>query len=80
MSSTDSVVDGVRRLSPTGISILVVGGGVGGMMTALESWRQGHDVRILERNPKLDTIGTYLPPNLDIYDLCANAPGHKATA
>lgn len=54
------VVDGVHRLSPTGISILIVGGGVGGMMTALESWRQGHNVRILERNEKLDTIGTSL--------------------
>lgn len=59
------VVDGVHRLSPTGISILIVGGGVGGMMTALESWRQGHNVRILERNEKLDTIGDcfgILPP------------------
>ncbi|KAI1764588.1 FAD/NAD(P)-binding domain-containing protein [Hypoxylon sp. FL1150] len=64
-SSNETVVDGVHRLGPTGISILIVGAGVGGMMTALESWRQGHDVRILERNPKLDTIGdcfSILPP------------------
>ncbi|KAI0158025.1 hypothetical protein GGR52DRAFT_582837 [Hypoxylon sp. FL1284] len=59
------VVDGVHRLSPTGISVLVVGGGVGGLMMALESWRQGHSVRLLERNEKIDTEGDcfgVLPP------------------
>jgi cation diffusion facilitator CzcD-associated flavoprotein CzcO len=34
----------------TGISILIVGAGVGGIMTALECWRKGHTVRILERS------------------------------
>ena len=34
----------------TGISVFVVGAGVGGIMTALERWRQGHEVRLLERS------------------------------
>ena len=43
------------RLPPrhpeTGINVLVVGGGMGGLMTALECWRKGHNVvGILERN------------------------------
>lgn len=52
-----SIMDGVKRLSPTGISIIIAGGGVGGLMTALEAWRQGHDVQVFEKNLSLDTIG-----------------------
>ncbi|KAI1324704.1 FAD/NAD(P)-binding domain-containing protein [Xylariaceae sp. FL0255] len=58
-------VDGVHRLSPTGTSIAVVGAGVGGLMFALEAWRQGHDVKIFEKGSRLDTIGDtfgILPP------------------
>ncbi|KAI8946936.1 FAD/NAD(P)-binding domain-containing protein [Xylaria longipes] len=55
--SPSTVVDGVNRLSSTGISIIVAGGGIGGLMFALEAWRQGHDVRIFEKTPKLDTLG-----------------------
>jgi monoamine oxidase len=39
-----------HRQSPTGISVLIVGAGVGGIMSALECWRKGHTVRILERS------------------------------
>jgi monoamine oxidase len=39
-----------ERHSSTGISILIVGAGVGGVLTALESWRKEHEVRILERS------------------------------
>ncbi|KAJ8124993.1 hypothetical protein O1611_g8647 [Lasiodiplodia mahajangana] len=55
--SPSAVVDGVQRLSPTGISIIVAGGGIGGLMFALEAWRQGNDVKVFERNTKLDTLG-----------------------
>jgi len=41
----------------TGISVLVVGAGVGGLMSALECRRKGHDVRIIERAPALSTAG-----------------------
>jgi hypothetical protein len=51
------VVDGVHRLSPTGISIVVVGGGIGGLMFALEAWRQGHDIKVFEKSTRLDTLG-----------------------
>lgn len=55
--SASTIVDGVNRLSPTGISIIVAGGGVGGLMFALEAWRQGHDVKVFEKNPRLTTLG-----------------------
>ncbi|CAH0004297.1 unnamed protein product [Clonostachys byssicola] len=53
----DIVVDGVHRLSPTGISILIVGAGIGGLMSALESWRLGHEVRVVEKTDSTDTLG-----------------------
>ncbi|KAK2611791.1 hypothetical protein N8I77_005115 [Diaporthe amygdali] len=40
-----------QRHPETGIDVLIVGGGMGGLMTALECWRKGHNVvGILERN------------------------------
>lgn len=40
-----------KRQPETGIDTLIVGAGVGGLMTALECWRKGHNVvSILERN------------------------------
>ncbi|KAI1292676.1 hypothetical protein F5Y03DRAFT_375312 [Xylaria venustula] len=63
--SPETVVDGVTRLSTTGISIIVVGGGIGGLMFALEAWRLGHDVKVFEKNRKLDVLGDafgVLPP------------------
>lgn len=51
------IVDGVHRMPRTGISILVVGAGVGGLFMALEGWRQGHDVRVLEKAHSLELIG-----------------------
>ena len=40
----------LKRYPETGISVLVVGSGIGGLMTALECWRKGHSVQILERS------------------------------
>ncbi|KAI0451679.1 FAD/NAD(P)-binding domain-containing protein [Xylaria acuta] len=45
--SPSTVVDGVTRLSSTGISIIVAGGGIGGLMFALEAWRQGDTFGII---------------------------------
>jgi monoamine oxidase len=42
---------------PTGISCLVVGAGVGGLMTALECRRKGHSVQVVERSPAPSTAG-----------------------
>ncbi|KAI0121122.1 putative monooxygenase [Xylariales sp. AK1849] len=40
-----------KRHPETGVDVLVVGAGMGGLMTALECWRKGHSiVGILERN------------------------------
>ena len=38
-----------ERYPSSGISVLIVGAGVAGLMAALECSRQGHVVRIVER-------------------------------
>lgn len=43
-----------------GISALVVGGGVAGLLCALELWRHGIDVQIIERSPSRNTSGMYI--------------------
>jgi NADPH-dependent 2,4-dienoyl-CoA reductase/sulfur reductase-like enzyme len=49
--------DKIKFHPPTGISVLVVGAGVGGLMSALECRRKGHDVRLIERASALSTAG-----------------------
>jgi len=52
--------------TPTGISVIVVGAGFGGLTTAIECHRQGHKVTIYESFPQLKTLG-------DIISFGANA-------
>jgi 2-polyprenyl-6-methoxyphenol hydroxylase-like FAD-dependent oxidoreductase len=42
----------MQRDPPTNIDILVVGGGIGGLAFAIEAYRKGHKVRVIERNPQ----------------------------
>ncbi|EWZ43042.1 hypothetical protein FOZG_07789 [Fusarium oxysporum Fo47] len=41
----------VFRYPSTGINVLIAGAGLGGMTCALECWRKGHNVRIIDRSP-----------------------------
>jgi 2-polyprenyl-6-methoxyphenol hydroxylase-like FAD-dependent oxidoreductase len=45
------------RKSPTGINIIIVGAGFGGLTAAIECHRQGHNVTIYESFPELKTLG-----------------------
>ena len=47
----------------TGIDVLVVGTGFGGLTAALEFTRKGHNVRILERNSEPDISGKSASPS-----------------
>lgn len=50
------------RHPDTGIDVLIVGAGMGGLMAALECWRKGHNiVGILERSDGPVYSGNYLP-------------------
>jgi 2-polyprenyl-6-methoxyphenol hydroxylase-like FAD-dependent oxidoreductase len=47
----------MEREQETGISILVVGGGIAGLTFAIEAHRKGHDVRVIERRALRETFG-----------------------
>ncbi|GFF48251.1 monooxygenase [Aspergillus udagawae] len=42
------------RYPPSGLSILIVGGGIGGLTFAIEGYRKGHEVRVLEKRPNFE--------------------------
>lgn len=44
---------------PSGIDVLVVGAGLGGMVAAIELKRQGHNVSIIEAKSKLEGLGSF---------------------
>lgn len=48
--ATTDTASRVERYPETGISVLIVGAGIGGLMTALECWRKGLRVKVLERS------------------------------
>ena len=46
-----------QREAPSGVNVLVVGAGIGGMMAAIELHRQGHDVKIIEAKDAMEGLG-----------------------
>lgn len=42
---------------PTGINVLIVGGGLGGLSAAIECHRKGHNVRVFERSSQASAEG-----------------------
>jgi heterodisulfide reductase subunit A-like polyferredoxin len=54
-----STIRGVYPL--TGMSILIAGGGIGGLTFAIEAYRKGHDIRILEKRPNFEGYGKDQP-------------------
>lgn len=47
----------VGSYESTGIDVLVIGTGLGGLVTTLECVRKGHNVRVLERNADINVLG-----------------------
>jgi 2-polyprenyl-6-methoxyphenol hydroxylase-like FAD-dependent oxidoreductase len=47
----------MERDRETGISILVIGAGIAGLSFAIESYRKGHTVRIIERRSSQESAG-----------------------
>lgn len=56
-NSHEEIVDGVKRFPRNGIKVIVVGAGIGGLSAALECWRKGCDVVVLERSELLSPLG-----------------------
>jgi monoamine oxidase len=49
----------IKREPLSGINVVVVGGGLGGLFAAIELWRQGHNVRILEGKEGVEGLGRF---------------------
>lgn len=56
---SETILDQVHRAQTLGIKVIVVGAGVGGLLTALECWRKGCEVVILERAAAISPLGKY---------------------
>lgn len=56
-TSTESSTDGVQRFPENGIKVAIIGGGVGGLQAAMECWRKGCDVVVLEQAQGLSPLG-----------------------
>lgn len=54
-----TIIDGVIRLPQLGIRVIVVGAGVGGLMAAMECWRKGCDVVVIERAAEVSPLGMW---------------------
>lgn len=56
-ATNNVIIDGVLRFPSMGLKALVVGAGIDGLMTALECWRKGIEVEIVEKTSKASTLG-----------------------
>ncbi|KAG6359082.1 hypothetical protein INS49_012602 [Diaporthe citri] len=60
MAGTPNRLDGaepIKRQPSSGLSILIVGGGSAGLGFAIEAYRKGHDIRIIDRRPNIEDYG-----------------------
>ncbi|KAI0427721.1 hypothetical protein F5Y09DRAFT_333165 [Xylaria sp. FL1042] len=55
--ATNGIGHGTSLRTPTGIKVIVVGAGFGGLGAAVECHRQGHDVEVYEAFPELKQLG-----------------------
>lgn len=58
---TQTVVDGVVRRPENGVKVVVIGAGVAGLQVALECWRNGCDVEVIERADGMSSVGRTTP-------------------
>ncbi|GKT89018.1 FAD binding domain protein [Colletotrichum tofieldiae] len=57
---SNQIVDGVLRYPPTDVKVIIVGGGIAGLFAAVECWRKGHDVVVVEKGDEISAHGKLL--------------------
>ncbi|KAH7232479.1 maackiain detoxification [Fusarium solani] len=60
------------RYPTSGVSVLVVGGGIAGLAFAIEAYRKGHEVKIIERRPDINDYGDLIA----IQESATHSPSH----
>ena len=63
------------RLPPSGISVIIVGAGFGGLSAAIECDRKGHSVVVFERFPELKPLGDIISFGQNSSRMFAKWPG-----
>lgn len=54
----------VGSYPPSGLDVLVVGTGLAGLTASIECIRNGHNVRVIERNASINTAGEHIPAKI----------------
>ncbi|KAF6787322.1 FAD binding domain protein [Colletotrichum musicola] len=65
----------IERQPSSGLSILIVGGGIAGLGFAIEAYRKGHDVRIIDRRPHFDDYGDIIGIGNSVLHSMGHWPG-----
>ncbi|KAF1817298.1 FAD binding domain protein [Eremomyces bilateralis CBS 781.70] len=65
----------MRIFPPSGIEMLIVGGGIAGLTLAIESYRKGHKVRVIERRDNFDGLGDIFGISGPAFRSLLNWPG-----
>ena len=55
--AVESVHGDLKRAELSGIDVVIVGAGLGGMFAAIECYRQGHNVKMVEYKPAIEGLG-----------------------
>ena len=56
-----SVTDSVQRYASNGTKVIVIGAGTSGMQTALECWRKGCEVEVIDKGDGISPLGKARP-------------------
>ncbi|MCJ1325539.1 hypothetical protein MMC10_002202 [Thelotrema lepadinum] len=69
----------LKRYPASGINVLIVGGGLGGLFAAINCYRKGHNVKVLESAKEYDsTNGGFIRIGGSVLDSLDNFPGLRA--
>ncbi|GME35742.1 FAD binding domain protein [Neofusicoccum parvum] len=63
------------RYPESGVSVLVVGGGIGGLSCAIEAYRKGHNVRLVEKQVNINDGGAIIAVPNPALGVFSNWPG-----
>ncbi|KAI1460427.1 hypothetical protein F4805DRAFT_465624 [Annulohypoxylon moriforme] len=69
-----TIVDNVIRYPPSGLKVIIVGSGPAGLLAAIECWRKGHDVEVLEKSPTFSSIGDVIALGPSAWSTLHNYP------